>query len=125
TTPPFPAPRKDYIKGNKTNVRDPMREIRLTPTKSFKTSAIEQNAPLLAYDTSGPYTDPDATLDIRRGLHPLRLAWIMARGDVEELPGVTSEYGRLRLADPKLDALRFAHLRKPLRAKAGHNVTQM
>src|SRR5207302_3332797 len=106
-------------------VRVPMREIRLTPTKSFKTSAIEQNAPLLVYDTSGPYTDPDVTLDIRPGLLPLRLAWIMARGDVEELPGVTSEYGRLRLADPKLDTLRFAHLHKPLRAKSGRNVTQL
>jgi len=124
-TQPFPASRKVYIEGDKPGVRVPMREIRLTPTKSFKTSAIEQNAPLLVYDTSGPYTDPDATLDIRRGLLPLRLAWIMARGDVEELPGVTSEYGRLRLADPKLDALRFTHLRKPLRAKSGHNVTQM
>ena len=124
-TQPFPASRKVYIEGDKPGVRVPMREIRLTPTKSFKTSAIEQNAPLLVYDTSGPYTDPDATLDIRRGLLPLRLAWIMGRGDVEELPGVTSEYGRLRLADPKLDALRFTHLRKPLRAKAGRNVTQM
>ena len=125
TTQPFPASRKVYIEGDKPGVRVPMREIRLTPTKSFKTSAIEQNAPLLVYDTSGPYTDPAVTLDIRRGLLPLRLAWIMARGDVEELPGVTSEYGRLRLADPKLDALRFTHLRKPLRAKSGHNVTQM
>jgi len=124
-TQPFPASRKVYIEGDKPGVRVPMREIRLTPTKSFKTSAIEQNAPLLVYDTSGPYTDQDATLDIRRGLLPLRLAWIMGRGDVEELPGVTSEYGRLRLADPKLDALRFTHLRKPLRAKAGRNVTQM
>src|SRR3989449_4051337 len=103
----------------------PMREIRLTPTKSFKNGAVEENAPFLVYDTSGPYTDPDVTIDIRQGLAPLRLAWIMARGDVEELPGVTSEYGRLRLTDHKLDALRFAHLRKPLRAKPGRNVTQM
>jgi len=102
-----------------------MREIRLTPTKSFKTGAVEQNAPLLVYDTSGPYTDPDVTLDIRLGLSPLLLAWIMARGDVEELPGVSSEYGCLRLADRKLVALRFSHLRKPLRAKSGRNVTQM
>jgi len=125
TTQPFPASRKVYIEGDKPGVRVPMREIRLTPTKSFKSSAVEENAPLLVYDTSGPYTDPDVTIDIRRGLSPLRLAWVMARGDVEELPGVTSEYGRLRLADPKLDALRFAHLRKPLRAKPGRNVTQM
>ena len=125
TTQPFPASRKVYIEGDKPGVRVPMREIRLAPTKSFKSSAVEENAPLLVYDTSGPYTDPDVTIDIRRGLSPLRLAWVVARGDVEALPGVTSEYGRLRLADPKLDALRFAHLRKPLRAKPGRNVTQM
>jgi phosphomethylpyrimidine synthase len=125
TTQPFPASRKVYIEGGKAGVRVPMREIRLTPTKSFKTGAVEENAPFMVYDTSGPYTDPDITIDIRRGLSPLRLAWIMARGDVQELPGVTSEYGRLRLTDPRLDALRFAHLRKPLRAKPGRNVTQM
>ncbi len=125
TTQPFPASRKVYSEGDKPGMRVPMREIRLTPTKSFKNGAVEENAPFLVYDTSGPYTDPDVTIDIRMGLAPLRLAWIMARGDVEELPSVTSEYGRLRLTDHKLDALRFAHLRKPLRAKPGHNVTQM
>ena len=124
TTKPLPASRKVYLEGPR-SVRVPMREVRLTPTKSFKASAVEENAPFLVYDTSGPYTDLDITIDIRRGLSPLRLAWVMARGDVEELPGVTSEYGRLRLADPKLDALRFTLLRKPLRAKAGRNVTQM
>ena len=103
TTQPFPASGKVYIEGP-WGIRVPMREIRLTPTRSFKTGAVEQNAPLLVYDTSGPYTDPAVTLDIRRGLLPLRLAWIMARGDAEALPGVTSEYGRLRLTDPKLDA---------------------
>jgi len=102
-----------------------MREIRLTPTKSFKSGAVEENAPFLIYDTSGPYTDPAAGIDIRRGLAPLRQEWIMGRGDVETLSEVSSEYGRLRLADRKLDALRFAHLRKPLRAKPGCNVTQM
>src|SRR3989475_11957526 len=125
TTQPFPASRKVYIEGDKPGMRVPMREIRLTPTKSFKSGAVEENAPFLVYDTSGPYTDPDVTSDIRQGLAPLRLAGSMARGDVEELPGVTSEYGRLRLTDHKLDALRFAHLRKPLRAKPGRNVTQM
>jgi len=102
-----------------------MREIRLTPTRSFKSGAVEENAPFLIYDTSGPYTDPAAGIDIRRGLAPLRQEWIIGRGDVETLSEVSSEYGRLRLADRKLDALRFAHLRKPLRAKPGCNVTQM
>ena len=90
-----------------------------------QSGAVEENAPFLIYDTSGPYTDPAAGIDIRRGLAPLRQEWIMGRGDVETLSEVSSEYGRLRLADRKLDALRFAHLRKPLRAKPGCNVTQM
>jgi len=124
TTQPFPASRKVYIEGAR-GIRVPMREVRLTPTKSFKSGAVEENAPLLLYDTSGPYTDPEASTDIRRGLASLRREWIIGRGDVETLSEVSSEYGRLRLADPKLDALRFAHLRKPLRAKPGHNVTQM
>src|SRR5712692_5729036 len=124
TTQPFPASRKVYIEGTR-GIRVPMREISLTPTKSFKNGQAEDNAPFLIYDTSGPYTDPEAEIDLRLGLPPLRRPWIVERGDVEELPAVSSEYGRLRLADPKLDSLRFAHLRKPLRAKAGRNVTQM
>jgi phosphomethylpyrimidine synthase len=125
TTQPFPASRKIHIEGSRASIRVPMREIRLTPTKSFKSGAVEENAPFLIYDTSGPYTDPAAGIDIRRGLAPLRQEWIIGRGDVETLSEVSSEYGRLRLADRKLDALRFAHLRKPLRAKPGCNVTQM
>src|SRR5437879_13338445 len=124
TTQPFPASRKIYIEGSRASIRVPMREIRLTPTKSFKSGAVEENAPFLIYDTSGPYTDPAAGIDIRRGLAPLRQEWIIGRGDVETLSEVSSEYGRLRLADRKLDALRFAHLRKPLPAKPGCNVTQ-
>src|SRR5207249_5416245 len=125
TTQPFPASRKIYIEGSRASIRVPMREIRLTPTKSFKSGAVEENAPFLFYDTSGSYTDPAAGIDIRRGLAPWRQEWIIGRGDVETLSEVSSEYGRLRLADPKLDALRFAHLRKPLRAKPDRNVTQM
>jgi phosphomethylpyrimidine synthase len=124
TTQSFPASRKVYIEGA-SGIRVPMREISLTPTKSYKTGQAEDNAPFLIYDTSGPYTDPEAEIDLRLGLPPLRRPWIVERGDVEELPAVSSEYGRLRLADPKLDALRFAHIRKPLRAKPGRNVTQM
>jgi phosphomethylpyrimidine synthase len=124
TTQSFPASRKVYIEGAG-GIRVPMREISLTPTKSYKTGQAEENAPFLIYDTSGPYTDPEAEIDLRLGLPPLRRPWIVERSDVEELPAVSSEYGRLRLADPKLDALRFAHIRKPLRAKPGRNVTQM
>ncbi|MCI0530136.1 MAG: phosphomethylpyrimidine synthase ThiC, partial [Nitrospira sp.] len=76
-------------------------------------------------DTSGPYTDPHVQIDIRKGLSPLRLDWIMMRGDVEELEDVSSEYGRRRATDSKLNGLRFQRTRKPLRAKRGMNVTQL
>src|SRR5438309_5273653 len=123
TTPPFPSSRKVYVQCRRTDVRVPMREITLTPTRT--SGAAEENGSFLVYDTSGPYTDPDSEIDIRRGLAALRRPWILERADVQELPAVSSEYGRMRAADPKLDALRFAHLRKPLRAQPGANVTQM
>jgi phosphomethylpyrimidine synthase len=80
---------------------------------------------VVVYDTSGPYTDPGGMIDIRKGLAPLRLPWILGRGDVEQLPDVSSEYGRTRARDARLDGLRFQHLRKPLRATPGRNVSQM
>jgi len=121
TTQPFPASRKIYVAGTKPGVRVAMREIRLTPTRLMRdpSNRVEENPPLVVYDTSGPYTDPNVHIDIRKGLGPLRLDWILARGDVEELADVTSEYGRRRAADPKLNGLRFQHIRKPLRAKRG------
>jgi phosphomethylpyrimidine synthase len=79
----------------------------------------------VVYDTSGPYTDPNVNIDIRNGLPALRAAWIMERGDVEQLDGPTSEFGHQRLVDPELSKMRFNLNRKPLRAKAGANVSQM
>jgi phosphomethylpyrimidine synthase len=125
TTKPFPASRKVFVTGTRPGVRVPMREIALTPTKSPNGEAPTENEPLVVYDTSGPYTDQSVTIDLRKGLAPLRQGWILGRGDVEQLSDVTSEYGRLRAADPKLTDLRFQHIRKPLRAKRGLNVTQL
>ena len=125
TTTPFPASRKVYVEGKQAGVRVPMREIALTPTRSANGGPTTPNEPITVYDTSGPYTDPDVTIDVRAGLAALRRPWILGRADVEQLPAVTSEYGRLRAADPKLASLRFAHVRQPLRAKRGMNVTQM
>jgi phosphomethylpyrimidine synthase len=140
---PFPASRKIYVSGTRPDVRVPMREIDLTPTRvhcvpaaappatgaaatgAGASAAALPNAPLVVYDTSGPYTDPAAAVDVRRGLGPLRRPWILERGDVVELPTVSSEYGRRRAADPRLDGLRFAHPRRPLRARPGANVTQL
>ncbi|MBI1194877.1 MAG: phosphomethylpyrimidine synthase ThiC [Gammaproteobacteria bacterium] len=120
---PFAGSRKIYVEGEREGVRVPMREIALSPTHS-KAGEIE-NPAVTVYDTSGPYTDPDAAIDLRLGLPALREQWIDARGDTEVLPGQTSDYGRQRASDPALVGLRFEHVRAPRRARAGANVTQM
>ncbi|OJA07034.1 phosphomethylpyrimidine synthase ThiC [Halomonas sp. QHL1] len=120
---PLPGSRKVYIEGSQPDIRVPFREITLSPTKT--TGIDEENPPLLVYDTSGPYTDPDAQIDLRRGLPELRRAWIEARDDTEFLSGLTSEYGNRRANDPTLAQLRFDLTRTPRRAKAGKNVTQL
>jgi phosphomethylpyrimidine synthase len=125
TTTPFPASRKVYVQGMQAGVRVPMREIGLTATKSMNGGTPIANEPLTTYDTSGPYTDPDVQIDSRTGLAPYRRNWVIGRSDVVELPNISSHYGRLRATDPKLDVLRFQHIRKPLRAKPGMNVTQI
>jgi phosphomethylpyrimidine synthase len=120
---PLPNSRKVHVEGSRPDVRVPMREIAQSDTPaSFGT---EKNPPVYVYDTSGPYTDPLARIDIRQGLQALRAKWIIDRGDTEELSGPTSRYGRERLADPKLAELRFDLKRKPRRAKPGGRVTQM
>ena len=112
---PRPASRKIYVQGSRSDLRVPMREIALSGG----------NPPLRLYDTSGPYSDPDAAIDLKRGLPPLRLAWILGRGDVQELPGPSSVYRRSRDEDPALGGVRFASVRRPLRAGPGRCVTQM
>jgi phosphomethylpyrimidine synthase len=116
---PLPNSKKIYVAGSRPDIRVPMREISQTPT------ADEPNPPIFVYDCSGPYTDPAAKIDIRAGLPPLRAGWIAERHDTEELPGLSSEYGRAREADAELAGLRFDLKRKPLRARPGMNVTQM
>ncbi|MFN7570393.1 MAG: phosphomethylpyrimidine synthase ThiC [Betaproteobacteria bacterium] len=120
---PLPRSRKIYLTGSRPDLRVPLREIELADTPTAR--GPEQNPPLAVYDTSGPYTDPAVKIDIRAGLAPLRAAWIAERGDTEELTGPSSRYGVERLADAKLAELRFGLARRPRRALAGRNVTQM
>ncbi|AVZ80147.1 phosphomethylpyrimidine synthase ThiC [Zoogloeaceae bacteirum Par-f-2] len=121
---PLPNSRKIYVEGSRPDIRVPMREIRQSDTPA--SFGAEPNPPIFVYDCSGPYTDPQAKIDIRAGLPALRQAWIEARGDTEVLADLSSAYGRMRAADRRLDALRFPGLyRKPRRAKSGANVTQM
>lgn len=122
-TKPFPNSRKIYIQGSRPDIRTPMREIQQSPTPSH--DGPLENPPIYVYDTSGPYTDPSATIDLRKGLALLREKWIAERADTAELEEPSSAYGQQRLADPKLASLRFQHIRKPQRAKPSHNVTQL
>ena len=120
----YPASEKVYITGSRPDIRVPMRKVSLSETpNSF---GAEQNSPVYLYDTSGPFTDPAATIDLKSGLAPVRSAWISERGDTDQLDSLSSSYGQQRLTDPKLDAIRFPTLhRLPMRAKAGSNVSQM
>jgi len=120
---PYPNSRKIYIEGSRLDIRVPMREITLSPTQTR--DGEEENAPLLVYDTSGPYTDPEVSIDLQSGLPALRQPWLAERDDTETLADLTSNYGQARRDDASLDALRFAHVRAPLRAKSGCNVSQL
>ena len=118
-TRPIPGSTKVHVG----ELRVPMREIALSDTP--KMFGREANAPFSVYDTSGPYTDPAARIDLGAGLPPLRAAWIAARGDSAELPGLTSAFSRAREDDARLDAVRFPQRPRPRRALAGANVSQM
>ena len=119
----LPASRKIYVEGSRPDLRVPMREIRLSETHTDQ--GPQHNEPLRVYDTSGPYTDPDVSIDLRTGLAPLRQPWIDERGDTRILDDVSSEYTRRRNRDPRLDPLRFGHQRRPRVAQSGCNVSQM
>ena len=123
TTTNFTNSRKVYVQGSRPDIQVPFREISLSDTPSA--FGAEKNPPVVVYDTSGPYTDPNVKIDIRNGLPALRAQWIMERNDVEQLDGPSSEFGHQRLVDPELSEMRFNLHRKPLRAKPGMNVSQM
>ena len=125
---PYPGSRKVYVQGSRPSIRVPMREVAQTPTRAHDDSGHPidlPNPPITLYDTSGPYTDPDAVVDIRNGLPPVRLDWIRERGGVDELPEPTSPYTRSRETDPALEPVCFDRVRKVLRARPGARVTQM
>lgn len=122
---PFPASKKIYVKGEIHDIEVAMREISLEYTTHKLTGEIEPNEPVVVYDTSGAYTDPNVAIDVKKGLKRLREKWITDREDVEQLDKISSDYGQIRANNPLLDELRFEHIAKPYRAKKGHNVTQM
>ncbi|MFP7656316.1 phosphomethylpyrimidine synthase ThiC [Chryseobacterium proteolyticum] len=124
TRSPFPNSKKIYVEGSIHPIKVAMREILLSPTK-LSNGTLENNPPVTVYDTSGPYTDENSQIDIQKGLPRIREQWILERGDVKILDGISSEYGKARLADPKLDELRFSYNHKPKVALEGKEVTQL
>jgi len=120
----FPNSKKITITGNRDDIRVPMREIALTNLPDVEHDGRQQQS-ILVYDTSGPYTDPDVSIDIRAGLQEIRKAWIEERDDTEILTSQSSHYGKKRSNDTSLDHMRFSHIRRPMRAKPGMNVSQM
>ena len=124
----YPSSEKIYMQGKlHPEIRVGMRKVSLTPTVTIEDGkrVTRENAPVCIYDTSGPYSDPSVDIDLRKGLPRMREPWILKRGDVEQLTGLTSEFGRMRQADKSLDHLRFSHIQLPYRAKAGQQITQM
>ncbi|WHO93541.1 phosphomethylpyrimidine synthase ThiC [Xanthomonas campestris] len=122
-TQPIPGSRKIFVQGSRADLQVPMREIVLTRTPTL--FGGQDNPPLSVYDTSGPYTDPQAAIDLAAGLAPLRADWIAERGDTLPLEALSSSFGRGREHDARLDAVRFPSRRLPRVARSGANVTQM
>ena len=120
---------KYYMQGEMfPDIKVGMQKVNLTPTVSIDDNGkktLTENAPVFIYDTSGPFSDPNITVDLKKGIERFREKWIVGRGDVEQLPEITSEYGKMRLADKSLDHLRFEHIALPYRAKKGAKITQM
>ncbi|WP_323816424.1 phosphomethylpyrimidine synthase ThiC [Cellvibrio sp. NN19] len=120
---PFTGSQKIYVQGSRADIQVPMREIMLADTPTD--FGGEKNPPVRVYDTSGPYTDPNVTIDLRAGLGDVRSVWIEERNDTEILQDSHSEFTKERLSDASLDHLRFNLTRQPRRAKPGMNVSQM
>jgi phosphomethylpyrimidine synthase len=119
----LPASKKIYIQGSRPDIQVPMRQIKLTQTPAGLGG--EHNLPIMVYDTSGAYTDPQIDIDLNQGLPNVRDIWIEERNDTEHLNTLTSKFGQERLKDIRTAGIRFAHIQNPRRAKKNQNVTQM
>ncbi|MCY4263183.1 MAG: phosphomethylpyrimidine synthase ThiC, partial [Candidatus Dadabacteria bacterium] len=121
TRDPFPKSEKIYVDGKIHDIKVAMREVE---TDDFLSDSPDsERFRITLYDTSGPYTDPEVDIDVHRGLPPLREKWIRKRGDVEELPGFSSDFSTKRLEGA--NGITFRNIKKPLRALPSQNVTQM
>lgn len=128
TRTPFPNSEKVYLNGAlHPQLRVAMRKVKQMPTVTIEggEKKMSPNPDIYIYDTSGPYSDPSADIDLRKGLPRLRESYIANNKDIEQLAEITSQYGRMRRDDRTLDPLRFEHIALPRRAKAGKQISQM
>ena len=119
---------KIYVPGKIFDIKVGMRKINLTDTVTISENGdriVEKNRPVVVYDTGGVFTDEKCKYDINEGIPRIREKWIAERGDTERLAEISSEYGRKRLGDKSLDAIRFKKPDLPYKAKAGREITQM
>lgn len=124
----FPNSEKVYMTGERFPfIKVGMRKVKQMPTVEIVDGerVFHENPDVYIYDTSGAFGDADANIDLKKGLPRLREEWIKARGDVEQLAEISSEYGRKRRDDKSLDHLRFEHIELPYRAKKGCQISQM
>lgn len=124
----YPGSEKIYLSGQLyPYLKVGMRQVNLTPTVKIVNGekVMNENAPVMVYDTSGVYTDPAVKTDINKGIPRLREEWLAKRDDLDLLPAITSEYGRMREADRSLDEIRFNQRYAPRRAREGREITQM
>ncbi len=125
TRTPFPQSAKIYVGGViHPELRVPMREVSLSTTEHAD-GRVTHNPSMTVYDTSGPFSDPTIEIDLEAGLPAIRESWLRTNAELEQLPGLSSDYGRQRLADPRLAKLRFRSIDKPFKAKGGVAVTQL
>lgn len=120
---PFPASEKVFIAGSAPDLQVPMRRIQQTPTLTQQ--GQDPNPPIVVYDSSGAYTDPNVSIDLRQGLPALRNAWLKQRGDCEPLAEQSSQFSRQQRLHPDAKALEFPALKPIYRAKNGKNVSQL
>lgn len=123
----YPSSHKIYVKGKLYDIKVGMRSIALVDTIQINNGEkkVEKNNPVLVYDTSGPYSDTEKTVDIHKGLERIREEWVEKRQDTEVLPAFSSEYCNQRMNDKSLDAIRFPVINLPRKAKSGKAISQM
>lgn len=124
----FPNSTKVYLSGILyPELRVAMRKVEQMPTATIENGekVLTPNQDVYIYDTSGPYSDSNAEINLKKGLQRLREPFIRTNEAIAQMSEISSDYGRMRRDDHALDHLRFEHIALPYRAKDGKQISQM